>query len=43
MKYAVEMASGTMINIQNFRNIGSGIQELRKGGIHRHTHSKAIS
>jgi hypothetical protein len=28
MKYAVEMASGTMIHIPNFVKIGSGIQKL---------------
>jgi hypothetical protein len=28
MKYAVEMGSGTMIYIQSFIKIGSGIQQL---------------
>jgi hypothetical protein len=29
MKYAVEMASGAMIYITSFTNIGSGIQKLK--------------
>jgi hypothetical protein len=36
MKYAAEMDSSTMIYIQSFIKIGSGIQTLMVG-IHRHT------
>jgi hypothetical protein len=36
MKYAVGMASGTMICVPSFMKICSGIQKLIKG-IHRHT------
>jgi hypothetical protein len=36
MKYVVEMASGSMIYIPFFMNIGSGIKKLIRG-IHRHT------
>jgi hypothetical protein len=42
MKYAIEMASGTMIYIPTFINIGPGIQKLI-GGIHRHAHNMAIT
>jgi hypothetical protein len=35
MKYAVEMGSGSMTYIPNFIKIGSGIQTLMGGGIHR--------
>jgi hypothetical protein len=41
MKYAVEMGSGTMIYIQSFIKIGSGIQKLM--GADMQTHSKVIS
>jgi hypothetical protein len=37
MKYAVEMGSVAMIYIPIFIKIGSGIQKLMEGGIHRHT------
>jgi hypothetical protein len=37
MKYAVEMGIGAMINIQSFIEIGSSIQKLMGGGIHRNT------
>jgi hypothetical protein len=32
MKYAAEMGSGAMIYITSFIKIGSGIQNLRRGG-----------
>jgi hypothetical protein len=35
MKYAVEMGSDTMMYIPSFIKIGSGIQKLKKGEIHR--------
>jgi hypothetical protein len=43
VKYAVEMGSGAMIYsyIPSFIKIGSGIQKLMKGGIHRHTDIQA--
>jgi hypothetical protein len=34
-KYSVEMGSGAMIFIANFIKIGSGIQTLLGGGVHR--------
>jgi hypothetical protein len=40
MKYAVEMGSGA---IPSFITIGSGIQKLMEGGIHRHTESMVIA
>jgi hypothetical protein len=44
MKYAVEMGSGAMIYIASFIKIGSGIQNLIRGGIHRHRqHGDGIS
>jgi hypothetical protein len=42
MKYAVEMGSGVMIYIKSLIKIGSGIQRLMGGGIHRHTDSMVI-
>jgi high-affinity Fe2+/Pb2+ permease len=35
MKCGVEMASSAMIYLASFIKIGSGIEELIKGGIHR--------
>jgi hypothetical protein len=35
VKYAIEMASGVMIHIQSFMNIGSSIQKLLRGVAHR--------
>jgi hypothetical protein len=35
MKYAVEMASGAMIDIPSFIKVGSGIKKLMRG-IHGH-------
>jgi hypothetical protein len=37
MKYAVEMGSGAMIYMKGLIKIGSGIQKLLGGGIHRNT------
>jgi hypothetical protein len=37
MKYVVEMGSGAMIYIPSFIKIGSDIQKLIGGGIHRQT------
>jgi hypothetical protein len=42
MKYGVEMDSDAMINIPTFIKIGSGIQKLMVGGIHRQ-HNDLIS
>jgi hypothetical protein len=39
MKYAVEMISYAMIYMPNFIKIGSGIQNLMPGGVHRQTDS----
>jgi hypothetical protein len=39
MKYAVEMGSGATIRIK----IGSDIQKLMEGGIHKHTDGMAVS
>jgi hypothetical protein len=36
MNYSVEVGSGAMIYIPSFINIGSDIQKLMGGGIHRH-------
>jgi hypothetical protein len=36
MKYAAEMASGVMIYIQSFVNIGAGVKKLL-GDTHTHT------
>jgi hypothetical protein len=36
MKNAIEMHSGGMTYIPSFINIGSGIQKLMGGGMHRH-------
>jgi hypothetical protein len=38
MKYATEMGSGAVIYIPSFIKIGSGIQKLMGGIIHRQTH-----
>jgi hypothetical protein len=35
MKYATEMGSGATIYVPSFIKIGSGIQKLTVGGIHR--------
>jgi hypothetical protein len=45
MKYAVEMGSDAIICVPNLIQIGSGIQKLIQGGIHRHTrqHGDRIS
>jgi hypothetical protein len=44
MKYTIEMASGAMICILRFINIGSSIQKLlRGGGTYRHKDSMVIS
>jgi hypothetical protein len=43
MKYAVEMGLGAVIYIPDFIKMGSGIQKLGGGGIHRHTESMMIS
>jgi hypothetical protein len=37
VKFAVEKGSVAMIYIPGFIKIGSGIQKLIGGGIHRHT------
>jgi hypothetical protein len=37
------MGSGAMIYIPSFIKIGSGIEELWGGGIHRHTDSMVIA
>jgi hypothetical protein len=42
MKYADEMGSGAVIYVPSFINIGSGIQKLMGGGIHRQ-HGDRIS
>jgi hypothetical protein len=42
MKYTVEVGSGAMICIPNYVNIGSAIQKLIRGGIHRQ-HGDRIS
>jgi hypothetical protein len=39
MKYAVEKGSGLMMYIPNFIKIGSVIQKLIGGGLHRYTDS----
>jgi hypothetical protein len=33
MMYAIEMGSGAMIHIASFIKIGSGIQQLMRGGL----------
>jgi hypothetical protein len=43
MSYALEMGSGTIIYIPGFRKIGSAIQKLMGGGIHRERGSNPIS
>jgi hypothetical protein len=43
MKYAVEMASGAMIYIPSFIKIGSGIQNLIRGGELHRQHEDRIS
>jgi hypothetical protein len=43
MKYAAEMGSGAMTYIPNFIKIGSGIEKLMEGDIHRHTDRKEIA
>jgi hypothetical protein len=43
VKYAVEMGSCAMICIPGSIKIGSGIQKLMGGGIHRHTDSMEIA
>jgi hypothetical protein len=42
MKYAVEMGSGAVIYIPSFIHIGSGIQKLMGGRIHRHKDNMEI-
>jgi hypothetical protein len=44
MKYAVQMGSSTMIYVQGFLKIGSGVRKLLLGGgararVHTHTHT----
>jgi hypothetical protein len=34
------MCSGGVIYVPFFMKIGSGVQKLIRGGIHRHTHKK---
>jgi hypothetical protein len=43
MKYAVEMGSGAMIYIPGSIKIGSGIQNLMGGRVHRHTDGMVIA
>jgi hypothetical protein len=43
MKYATEMGSNAMIYIPSFIKIGSAIQKLKVGEVHRHTDRKVIS
>jgi hypothetical protein len=43
MKYAIEIGSVPMIYIPSFVKIGSGIQKLMGGGIHRHKDSTEIA
>jgi Flp pilus assembly CpaE family ATPase len=42
MKYAAEMGSGAMMYIPSFIKIGSGIEKLLEGSIHRQ-HGDCIS
>jgi hypothetical protein len=42
VKYAVEMASGVMMEIQSFVKIGTGVQKLSGGYTYRHTDKKVI-
>jgi hypothetical protein len=37
MKYAVEMASGSVTYIPSFIKVGSGVQKLLRGGTHADT------
>jgi hypothetical protein len=43
MKYAVEIGSFPAICIPSFIKIGSGIQKLMGGGIHKHKGSMEIA
>jgi hypothetical protein len=43
MKYTAEMGSVVMIYIPSVIEIGSGIQKLIGGGIHRHTDSMVMT
>jgi hypothetical protein len=43
MEYAVEKGSCAMIYTQNFIKIGSGIQKLIEGVIHKYTESMEIA
>jgi hypothetical protein len=43
MKCVVEMGLGVMMYIPSFIKIGSAIQKLMGGGIHRHKDSKVFS
>jgi hypothetical protein len=43
MKYAVEMGSVAMICMPSFRKMGSGIQKLMGGGIHKNRKITQVS